>query len=369
MNPDMTPPSADDELGMLRREAEELGMPGEITRESVGLPPVTAEEILARLKSRLNEPTAVPIAVPTSSRRQIVLRVVGFAAVIAGVIGLLVNPWHQGSAEADTPPVLDYEFASARNIAYAPGEDAASTLMELASTAHKQPSVPQDGPHQLVVTDNWFIALDDSRDAQLIPKQRELWLRSDGSRQAREVSGRPLAPDGRGLRASKTSRPSGASVETYPAEGLDAQYISKLGTSTETVRTALLDRGECEDRDVGPVRASCLFQEIVSLHDQYVVPPDTAAAFWRVLAAEPTMRSLGAVKDRAGRQGIGISFIPIDAPQFRRVLIISPQNGQLLGTEDILIKSDPNVDLRTPAIYGFTAILSAQYTHDRGPTD
>ena len=369
MNPDRTPPSDDDELTLLRREAEELGMPGQITRESVGLPPVNAEEILARLKSRPEEPTPAPVIASLPSRRRIVVRVVGIAAVITGVIGVLINPWHQGSAEADTPPVLDYEFASARNIAYAPGEDAAITLMDLARTARNQPSVPQDGPHQLVVTDNWFVALDESRDAQLIPKQRETWLRSDGSRQVREVSGSPLAPDGRGLRADRESSPSGASVETYPPEGLDAQFISKLATNTGIVRTALLDLGECEDRNVGPVRASCLYQEIVSLYGQYVVPPDTAAAFWRVLAAEPALRSLGAVKDRAGREGIGISFIPTDAPQFRRVLIISPQTGQLLGTEDILIKSDPNVDLKTPAIYGFTAILSAQYTRDRGPID
>ena len=81
------------------------------------------------------------------------------------------------------------------------------------------------------------------------------------------------------------------------------------------------------------------------------------------------MRSLGAVKDRAGRSGVGISFIPAHAPMFRLVLIISPRTGELLGTEEILIKDSPDIGFTAPAIMSFTAILQSRYTDAVGPTD
>ncbi|MFI5430210.1 hypothetical protein [Aeromicrobium sp. UC242_57] len=86
-----------------------------------------------------------------------------------------------------------------------------------------------------------------------------------------------------------------------------------------------------------------------------------------MLSEEPSLRSLGSVNDRAGRSGIGISLIPADSPQFRKILIISPDTGGLLGTEEILIKNDSDVGIKAPAIYAFTAILDARYVSDKGP--
>lgn len=47
---------------------------------------------------------------------------------------------------------------------------------------------------------------------------------------------------------------------------------------------------------------------------------------------------------------------------------IRPRSPQkLLGTEEILIRDDPELGLDAPAVHAFNAILEARYTDDRGP--
>lgn len=369
MNPDGTEL---DELELLRRDARAIGMPGEVTPASVGISaPQTAEDVLARIKARTAELVPaeddVIVALP-KKRRRIAARALALAAAAAGVVGLVVAPWQQPSATADTPPVLDFEFANAQNIAFAPGESARETLLDLARTADAQPPLSRSGSTQYQLSDNWYTSLKESQAAELIPTRTEFWLRADGSMRIIEAAGTPLSPDGRGLTA-KAKVDARESDDTYPPGDVAASFINDLDRNYRKLRTALLSSAQCETRTPGPARTSCLYLKITSLHDQFVIPPDISAGFWRILADEPSVRLLGSVKDRAGRTGIGISLISVDSPQFRQVLIISPKTGQLLGTEDILIKDDLESGVKAPAIYSFTAILKAEYTKDRGPND
>jgi hypothetical protein len=359
-----------DELELLRQEGRRLGMPEAIDPSSAGVSLTTAEQILARAKATEHEHRA-PVALDERKRpmRRTLLLAAAVAAAAAVIATLGLTPWRQDTAAAGTPPVLDYEFANARNIAYAPGEDAQLRLRSLAQIAESQPPARRSGNTQYVLTSNWFATLETTRAATLVPKQRATWLREDGTTRIRETSGRPLAPDGRGLRIDRVAADSKIANETYPSDGTDSRFVAKLGGNVTHVREALLDAGQCEARDVGPGRASCLYRQVTDLYGEYMIPAKTAAAFWRMLADEPSVRLLGAVRDRAGRPGVGISLLPSDAPTFRRVMIISPDTGQLLGTEDILIKDDPDVGVEAPAIYSFTAILDARYTRANGPTD
>jgi hypothetical protein len=358
-----------DELELLRAEARALGMPGPVSPASVGVRLPTAEQVLARAKASEagDEHEAFDVVPIRTRRRQRVLRTVAVAAAVAGIIAVSVTPWQQDSAVATTPPVLRYEFADAANIAHAPGKEARSVLLELAAQADDQPAIGRSGRNQYLVTDSWFASLSDTEAAELVPKQREQWLRPDGTTRVRETSGTPLTPDGRGVSVSTSTRTTTTSDETYPADGLDPRFVDELGTDVAGVRNALLQAGQCAATGASPLRASCLYRQITGLYEQYVVPPQTAAVFWRVLADEPSFRSLGSVEDRAGREGVGISLVPNDAPQFRRVLIISRTTGQLLGTEDILIKDDPSAGIQAPAIYAFTAYLGSRYTRRDGP--
>lgn len=364
--------AADRELALLRQEADRIGMPGQISPESVGVKLEAPEAILARLKAGSPEPADVPPPSPIRPAARRRLPVVGLAAAAAAAVAIvIVAPSEQGPAEAVSPPVLDYEFAAAQNIAYAPGEDAGRTLRTLARIADRQPAAAAAGSvsTQYVLTDNWFATLDATEAAKLIPVRRETWFRSDGTTAVRETAGRALSPDGRGLLEDQAERPDAGPVdEVYPAdEGLRPEFVSTLTGSHRSVRASLLKSGECEARAASPERAQCIVQEISALYSQYVIPPQLAASFWRMLSDEPSVRSLGSVKDRTGRAGVGISLISPDSPQFRKILVVSPTDGSLLGTEEVLIKNDPEVGLKAPAIYSFTAILEAKNVRDRGP--
>ncbi|WP_396049071.1 hypothetical protein [Aeromicrobium sp. UC242_57] len=253
-------------------------MPGMITPESVGVTLESPESILARLKSSGSDLDGTPAPSPLrqKSRHLPLLAAVAAAAAVAVAV-VVVAPSQQQSAVALTPPVLDYEFAAAQNIAYAPGEDAQGTLRDLAQAAKRQEALPRSGSTQYVLTDNWFATLDATEAAQLIPKRRETWFRSDGTTWVRETAGHPLSPDGRGLsRDDHADSPVGPIDETYPAEdGLDPTFVSKLHGDFRSVRKALLEAGQCEAKAASPERAQCIYQEIATLYSQYVIPPSS----------------------------------------------------------------------------------------------
>lgn len=173
-----------------------------------------------------------------------------------------------------------------------------------------------------------------------------------------------MRADGRGLDTSTPPVDSTATTETEPAGSIDAEYASTLPTDPDALREALLDRIECPAREPGAERSLCLYNEILDLFTTYVVRPELAEATWRMLAGEIGFTSLGSVEDRAGRAGLGISLIPEDRPHYRLVLIISTQNGQLLGNEEILIKDHPDIEVEAPAVVSFNAIVAAKRTEN-----
>ena len=349
----------DSELALLRRTIKSAGLLSliEAPHEEPGLE--SAEDFVARMKSLDARKHAIGVR-----RRLRYTSLAGSALVAAAMLVVfVVQPWQQPVAAADTPAVLDYEFASATSIAYASGEDPRAELLALSSAAANQRPDPSDGRVQHIVTDNWFASFDDNlATAAVIPQINETWLSPNGSLRLVERRGTPLAADGRGLPTdgSWDNQPS-ATDETHPAGSNDADLVHELPAAPDGVRDQLLNQRGCEDRQRGLTRSFCLQQQIVDLHRNYVVAPKIHSNMWRMLADEDGFRLLGKVKDRAGREGIGISLISDGEPGYRNVLIISPDTGELLGSEEILIKTFPNVDLRAPAITSFTAFLESGY--------
>lgn len=360
--------SQDDELERLREQvrARRLLVAADDVARTANLP--SAEQMLARAKAaELRDTSSEPAAVRRRWRYspQLVAVAAG-AAVVLGLVFAL--PGTRDTAAADTPPVLKYEFVKTGQIAFAPGRPAGAQLRKLARAAEAAGESPGTGPTQYVRSTNWFAQLSDSdeeSDAALVPKIRESWLRADGSRVFREFSGKPLAPDGR-QRDVKVSVGGKAVIERLPNSGKGADFVDLLGDDPAQVRANLLKSRECPAKS-GPVAAECLMSEIGSLTAEHVVSGRMFAMFWQVLADEPSIRDLGSAEDRVHRPGVGISMISPTAPQFRRVLIISPRSGRLLGSEEVLIKSDKALDLHAPAIYSFTAITQSRRTASTGP--
>lgn len=354
-------PQSIHEVEELRRVARDAGLPGFITPESLGVELDSPDEFLAKMK-RLEPP------IPLIRRRSFPVAVIALGAVAAttalalGVIPLLPN----SKAEAKTPPILSFEFASAKSIAYAPGKDAAAELKLLSKVAANAPAPPGHGTSQYVVTDNWFESIEAGKNSittVLIPQLYESTLRADGSYQLIERRGNPLSPEGRGLpkHGEWDSLPKHAG-ESLPADSNDADFVKNLPSDIPGIRAALLKDAGCHSSGVDTISTNCLFNRINALYSLYVMPPKLSSHLWAMLSTESGVRLLGSVEDRAGRNGVGISLIPKDEPETRYILIISPATGQLLGSENILIKTTAKSDVKAPAISTFTAILDSRYT-------
>lgn len=191
-----------DEAEELRAAATSAGIPETLSPGTFGINLETADEFLARMK--INDGTD-----EFGPRRKALKRrllVVSGAAVAATLVVLtVVQPWHPSTATADTPPILDYKFAAAGAIAYAPGKDPTSELLELSQVAHHSNQAKPEGEVQHVLTSAMFANISDAGSgkahAAQVPQTAETWLNPDGSLRSLETNGKPLGPDGRGLTA------------------------------------------------------------------------------------------------------------------------------------------------------------------------
>lgn len=352
-----------DEVERLRKTALDAGLDPRVDPEDVGVRLDSADDLLARFAA----PPADELSV-RRTRRFAILAAASIAASAALVLGIL-QPWSSSPAAADTPPVLDYEFANAQNIAYAPGKDATSALRDLAVAATRSAEPPGRGDVQHVVTDNWFASIGDDEgadDIALVPTLNETWLSPDGSFRLIERTGKPLSADGRGV-AKEVEGLQSRADETQPADSIDPTLLSSLPEDPARLRPALLKATECDRDPAGNPRAWCLIGKVEEYNSTYVVPTRVTAALWDLIAEQGATRLLGEVKDRAGRPGIGISLIPAQRDEYRRVLIADPRTGRLLGVEEILIKTLPDLDVKAPAITSFTAYLTAEHVSQAGP--
>jgi len=363
----MAPNSSDldrDDVELLRRTALAAGLDPRLDPEDLGVRLDSADELLARLHT----PPADEVRA-RRTRRFGILAAASVAATAALVLGVL-QPWHSSPAAADTPPVLDYEFANAQNIAYAPGKDPTSALRQLSTAAQAFTEPSGQGDVQHVVTDNWFGSIDDDNGANniaLIPTLNETWLSPDGSFRLIERTGKPLTADGRGVAKHAVDGLKARADESQPADSFDPMLLTSLPEDPAQLRPALLKATDCDRDPAGSRRALCLFARIEEYNSTYVVPTRVTAALWDLIAAQGVTRLLGEVEDRAGRPGIGISLIPSDRNEFRQVVIASPQTGQVLGFEEILIKTVPDLDVKAPAITRFTAFLASERVDQAGP--
>jgi len=289
------------------------------------------------------------------------------AATVASAI-VVFRPWGSPAA-AEPPPILDFEFAAAVRIAHAGGQDPRADLGRVADAARAATTDAGDGDVQHHVHDSWYSEIDEKGSSVITPRITETWLRPDGSQTSRDSKAPPLSSDGRGIATRAPSPSPDAEVSQLPADSIDAGFAAGLPDDPDGLRKALLDHIDCPDREVGSERSLCLYSEIVALYGTYVVRDETSAALWTMLADEAGFTSLGSVEDRAGREGLGISLIPASRPQHRLILIISTDDGQLLGHEDILIKDQPGLDIEAPSVLSFDTIVTAEHTRSSGPSD
>lgn len=306
--------------------------------------------------------------------RATMLSAVAAAVLVVVLVGTQTS--RPATATAATLPSLDYALASPAETAAADLPDARSALLGLAATARGTAQPTPDGLVQHLVTQEWLLetTVDGTPGAALdtavFPTVTEQWVAPDGSGQIDQR--RTAAVNYDGTLDPEAGQSAGGSESSEPLlpGSRDASANERLPRGTEALAAALLETSPAECALDG-WSGYCLGERVQGAFLTSVVPQDLAGAFWEVLAGEPTVRLLGDTTDRVGRDGTAF-VVPVPTisgqpggEDSALVLVVSPETGQLLSSENLTFRSDL-LGIDEPTVTGFSAVTTSAYTRETG---
>ncbi|MFF4950116.1 CU044_5270 family protein [Streptomyces chattanoogensis] len=300
-------------------------------------------------------------------RRRLVLRAEAAVLVLGAVLAFTFSG--AGTATAIAMPV-----------ALAPRAGAPSVpLAELArrAEARARTAGAADGPHRGSHLQSWYLSMATGPGAAppvTVPEERLTRWRADGSGSELVVAtdprhpGRPVIHDTGGSRHTVND---GKVLHrrTYPADSAAGQRERRLAARTKppTDPDKLRDRlatlygagGGEGGGTAGPAdaRTPHLLLALSSLRQEWTPGPRETAAIVRVLADAEGLRPAGAVTDRLGRRGQAYVYDGPDGGRnaTRRMVILDPRTGQLLGSEITFTKNLPDLRIRSGEVLSYEA--------------
>ncbi|WP_157439368.1 CU044_5270 family protein [Aeromicrobium sp. Root344] len=315
----------DDSLAEIRRAyADALATP-----EDFGMTLEPAATFSARMIA--NESRA-----RTRKRRIAAVAASGVAAASVLTFGAL-QPWRTASAEASVPQPLSFEHGLDSN------RSATEALQSLSLAAAGGENAPS-GSEQHVVMARWPArpgADADATDEEPISDLYERVTRQDGSVSVHRVGSISLDQkheDDLALASTDLPKPTGGEPAVKGA--VDPDFARNLPSDPDKMRAALLAESSCPDSEPTTADTRCILEVLTAMHSNYVVPAAAAATEWAMLAKEKGTTYLGRVRERAGRDAVAISVHTGPAQGDRVVLIADPDDGRLLGIEELNQDSD-----------------------------
>ncbi|WP_146192362.1 hypothetical protein [Cellulomonas sp. WB94] len=290
------------------------------------------------------------------------------AACILVAIGIVVNP-ATPAAVATMPPPLRYDLVADGDIATAVGAAAAPVLTGLATVAAERVEATRSGDVQYVRSERWtFVSVQggDESGAAVVPSAVLTWVSPDGTLRRSSQSGQPLLLNGT-FTLPPAGQPAdgdlGVGIEQFGPGSSRAPDVAALATlGPDALRATLLERAGCVTPD--QPAAPCLLDGVARIHDDAVVDGQVDAVLWSLLAADPTIVTLGHVTDRAGRDDVALTTaVDVKAP-VRTILLIDPATGALVGVEQVLLSEDAGYGVAAPAVIGFVAFLEEAWVVD-----
>ncbi|NDL59757.1 hypothetical protein [Phytoactinopolyspora mesophila] len=280
-----------------------------------------------------------------------------------------------GVAHAATPTLVGHETST--------GEPAADVLRDLAGRAAGTPSTSGD---DTIRTERWSLAItadggnaaagDEGAGADtegaagqegpaspatttvttaIIPVQREMTRLDDGSVSVREVGGEPQFPNDAYRRAwddEGRPGPHGAVLrdEILPPGQYHLTYPADLPTEPALLQETLATEQPDARHDTG-----ALFLAIHQLRNEQVPSGEVQAGLLELLAERADVVTLGQTTDRAGREAVAIATNSTDSGwPLRFILLIDPDDGHILGYEQVLTGDVAHVDVAAPAVIDYT---------------
>ncbi|NTW42092.1 MAG: hypothetical protein HGA44_19815, partial [Cellulomonadaceae bacterium] len=289
-----------------------------------------------------------------------ILAVLATCAVL--VVGLWWGQDHQ-VASAAGPTMLSYAEASPDDVLAGDAPSASDALTALAAAAAARTDPPRAGDVQYIEHFGWWLE-ESTTTSDVYPTHLRMWLAPDGTTTTHSV--RDLAIED--LSSLEGKIPDGTTqhdelTEVLPQVVADPNLPAHLPRDPAALRQAVVAEYGASNCTGTERLAACLVSYAASLHTQYVVPADLDAALWQMLAEEPGVRLLGGVTDRAGRAGVAIGYRQREIGlTFVNVLIISPANGSVLGSEDVTYEPEKPGELMA-----LDLLLTSEWTTQTGP--
>jgi len=207
---------------------------------------------------------------------------------------------------------------------------------------------------------SWYLhtSVGDGRTtSEIVPSITETWTGPDGTVTVADSRGaaQPAGPPGpTGDAEALAALPDHADAEvTRYAPGEHGTGAGELPADPAALRSALLGNEQVPD---GP--------ELIRAADDILrttpVAPEGLSALWRALALQPDLVSYGATTDRAGRRAVAIG-IESDAGGLpaRELLLLDPDTGRPLGSEEVLTTDPGLLNVRVPAVISYEVYLAA----------
>ncbi|MFG2417722.1 CU044_5270 family protein [Streptomyces sp. NPDC048448] len=206
-------------------------------------------------------------------------------------------------------------------------------------------------------TQTWSLSMTagpGARPAVTLPEERVIRWRADGSHTELVVATDPRRP---GEPVITGADPVPRTVEdghvlsrrTFPPSWSDAPPQATPPRDTGRLR-AYLD----ELDPTGPLGTSQLLDAVSELLDNWTLGSRENAAVVRLLADAKGLRPAGAVTDRLGRPGQAYVYEDT-AHAVRRMLILNPVTGAVLGLEDTVTKDDAEFGVRAGDVMSYSA--------------
>ncbi|MDT9700998.1 CU044_5270 family protein [Streptomyces sp. P17] len=208
-----------------------------------------------------------------------------------------------------------------------------SAPVPLKSLAELAQSAATDGAPKLrkgTHVQTWSLAMSDDKPPVTLPEERIVRWRADGSHT--EL----VAEDG-----DIVSR------QTYPPSWSDAPPQSPPPRDAERLRAYLEEATYSES-----LSTPQLLDAVGVLLDTWTLGARESAALVRLLARTEGLRPVGQVTDRLGRPGQAYAY---DGPGARRMLILDPATGTVLGLETTFTKDQPEYGVKAGDVMEYSA--------------
>jgi hypothetical protein len=280
---------------------------------------------------------------PSGRRRTRLVWSLAATAVVAGtaLTLLLSGPSATPAVAAPRPLVIQADSTPV------PLEELADRA-QWQATAEGAPRL-RKGTH----VQSWSMGMSDKKPPVTLPEERVVRWEDDGSHTELLVATDPQHP-GRPVLRDEGGDPHLVedghviSRQTYPPSWSDAPPESPPPHDKARLRAYLQEAAYTHTELTTPE----LLDAVAELLDHWTLGARESATLARLLADSEGLRPVGQVTDRLGRRGQAYVY---EGSGSRRMLIMQPSTGAVLGLETVLTKAEPEYGVKAGDVESYSA--------------